>query len=289
MYRQFLVVTFVSLLGCGGVEGTDPDAINVDPDAAPPVTCTGPFATLAPVPGLASATDAEYGPRYSPDELTAYLGYGPQGGNARISIARRASVDDAFTTPQPIAALASELPQLSPTVTADQLTLVYTLWGDEEALWMTTRASTDDEFGAPVHLDAFDGLGNARQASLTRDGSELWFTTDDGIYRATRAGDTYQDPVLTIPRGGGGELVYATPSADALTIYVTEILAASLVWRAERATTADPLGQRELVTMPGVVDGYVIASWLSDDGCRLYGYQSANGSGDAVVATRAAD
>ena len=285
------VVLLAALAACGGGAGGDdaPDIDSGPPDASA-VQCTGGFGAAQPVLGLDGTGTMELGARFSPDEKTAYYTFATDvAAPGDVAYSARESTDVPFGERHLIAAIDTDISrEIAPTVSGDGLTLVYVQWADngDETLWLSTRASVADDFGAPTHLAALDVGGTSRHPYLSRDGERLWFSASDGIRVAERQGDDFPSSTVAIA-GGLGELVYPTVSADELEIFVGVVSGGVAIERASRASTGDDFGPLGPVTITSPGNGNGISpTWLSNDGCRLYLYENGVQDANVLVAER---
>jgi hypothetical protein len=286
-----IAVPILLLCACGGGGGGGDDDVTA-PDAAPPDAisqeqqCFGAWGPIAPVPGLDTEAN-ELGPRLSPDERTVYITYVTDPNvPSEIAVAHRDSVDEPFGTPELIPAAQSDMRELAPSVSDDGLTLVFTRWdgGINENLWISTRESVDDDFGTAVQLTGLTGA-QPRHGILSPDGTRLWYAAQEDVYVATRTGDTFGDAVAQQLYS----YVYPIPSADELTIYYGSNDGVD-TYRATRASTADAWSTPPDEVSPphgSIVTQAAIATWVSPDGCRMYGYASEQATANVWMSTRA--
>lgn len=163
---------------------------------------------------------------------------------------------------------------------------------------MATRGSVLAEFGLPglaANVNASDLSQSDAQPFVTADGSELWFGSSRtptmggyDLWRAPRSGAGFGTPVRVAELGSSAHDWFPTPSADRLTIYISSnrtgpgTRGGFDVWRARRTTVNDGFAAPTLVEELSTA-GDDRATWLSADGCRMYG----GVNGDIFVATRA--
>ncbi len=170
-----------------------------------------------------------------------------------------------------------------PTISSDGLEMIYVSndapSGGANDLWVTTRASIDDVWGAPRALDINSGTKD-QTPSLSEDGLTLWFSSgragagDDDIYVTTRsartAGWTAPVPVAelgttredrgTSPFAGGLGLLFgrADDTSGPFDIFATD-----------RGSTSDPWSMPVMVTeLDSAADDR--NPHVSPDGTRVY-------------------
>jgi hypothetical protein len=230
---------------------------------------------------LSTSVDDETRARFSPDELTAYYTWDWY----RLAVSHRESVDEPFGPPT---LLENPSPMLedSPTVSRDGLEMIFYRrdGGDTTStLFRATRNRLDEDFGEPAALSQFDSLGRPRQPYLSADGSELWFASDRGIERARRTADGFDHATAMLESPAEGSLSDPVLSADGLTLFYGGI------YMSVRASVDDTFPPGEPVVFPPIPDeSYLLPSWISPDGCRLYlAEQGDSGTADIVVSTRA--
>jgi hypothetical protein len=127
--------------------------------------------------------------------------------------------------------------------------------------------------------------------------SELWFTSSragglggQDIYRARFDGATFTDPVLITELSSSYTDWLPVISADRLTAYIATDRPTSLgdldIWMSHREKVSDPFTPPEPVDEVNSAAGER-ATWLSDDGCRLYLFRvDTLGARDVYVAVR---
>jgi hypothetical protein len=180
-----------------------------------------------------NSTDEDQSPGVTADGLTIYSTRRrprPIGtGSSDMWMATRAPRADAWSTPVFVAELSSAADDFEPQPDETGLRLVlYRDMGGSRDLYVATRASTADSWGAPVLLANVSGVGDERSPSLRDAGRELWFTSDrdsptagvHDIYRATRAstGDDFSagEPVEMLNTDAGDDDPWISPDGRVL-------------------------------------------------------------------------
>jgi len=283
-------------IGCG----SDAPAIDASPAA---VACdpAARFGPPVPIQGLATKERHETFPRLSADELTIYFASATlvNDSDYDLYLAKRASLTEPFGAPIPLTTVNSTASESSPSVSSDGLSLWFTsdrAPDEGQHLYLATRTSTSDEFGAPTlasTVNASDSSVNDLDPFISADNNELWFVSNrtpgvgaSDIWYATRTGIAFSamnvEPL-------NSPLIDVNPllSADGLTIYFFSVRAGGGVVRSHRNRVDDPFPPptsvdelNEPTTAP------TKATWLSPDGCRIYGATQDTGSLDIYVATR---
>jgi Tol biopolymer transport system component len=150
------------------------------------------FGNAALVPGVNSA-NSEHLPWVSSDALEILFSSTRAGGSGSYDIYRatRANRAAPFTGVTNLGALNSPSPDESPSVSGDQLSLVFTSSrSGNYDIWLATRPSPTSAFGAPSPVDALNGTSDDMNITLSSDGLEVIFSSDRQgtvfLYRATR-------------------------------------------------------------------------------------------------------
>lgn len=259
--------------------------------AAPAAGCdmNRPFATQVLVSGIED-DDTGYGlPRLSRDEMRAY--YSSAAG--QLVRTERTTMTGAFVSSSQVLAMAGAW---QPTLTQDELTMVFSRGDQNEQLYIATRSSSAVPFASATPLGSVNSSGRAQIDPYIRgDGKELFFHRynpgDQGdrgdIYSAAITGTSVSaaQPVANINSQADDR--YPVVSADGLTIYWgsnrTDLGGRGLtdIYMAKRASVAQPFSGVTNVSELNSTDDERPA-WVSNDGCRLY-YQKGK---SLVVATR---
>jgi len=272
------------------------------PDAPAPPRCdpTAAFGTPAPVAGLDTAGD-EVDARLSPDELVVVFAYASvPGGKLDIYTATRASPTASFGAPSPIGAVNSVYDDSAPTLSPDQLLLVFD--SNRGASGMThiyasARASATATFGPPTEAIALsDGedhpmLANGTAlyfASATRPGvgmHDLWRTAVD---ETGATGTPMQVPGAAINTADDEDDPVVSPDELAL-FFVRTAAAGAGVYGATRPAADADFGEPALVSGLVPTSSTATPTWISPDLCDLYFSSDAPGGAggqDIYVVTR---
>jgi hypothetical protein len=121
----------------------------------------------------------------SPDGLRIYLQSQRAGTGMRdLYVATRPSIGAAWTTPVEIAELDSDANDVNPTLSADELTLVFDSDRgnaiNQRDLYIATRAAIGHPWSAPIRIDELSTGSAELDAFLAPDGRTLMFTSDRG-------------------------------------------------------------------------------------------------------------
>ncbi len=156
-------------------------------------------------PMINSSADEE-GASISTDGLTLYFSSNRPGGHGGwdLWVATREKIDDDWGTPLNLGSTVnSSANEAAPFISADGLQLYFFDWGVLRPggyggidIWVTTRATTDDEWGVPVNLGPpVNSSAHDKHASISADGLALFFcSTRSGGYGG---GDLYVTTRLT--------------------------------------------------------------------------------------------
>jgi hypothetical protein len=110
-----------------------------------------------------------------------------------LQVANRTSVQDDFAPGSPIAELAGGSAKGYPALSGDELTMYFESYssGSNLDLFQVTRATKASAWGTPVAIDAVNTTADEVDASVTADGTELYFSSgisgNQHIYRSTRS------------------------------------------------------------------------------------------------------
>jgi Tol biopolymer transport system component len=292
--RWFGIVALGVLLGCGSVGSPEIDA--------PPQGGCDPLGAFDPprLLGLDPA-GAPADPALSPDELTLYLTRDSSAGNRDLFVAARSRTTEPFGAPAAITSVNSSSNESTATVSSDGLTLLFQsarVTGQGDHLYVATRTSAIAAFGAPALVAGVASpvmTDDDTEPFITSDGQELWFissrTGSLDIYRATKAGAGFANPVAVAELNSASSEEHVTLSADRLTVYFSSnrpgpgAQGGVDIYRARRTTTADGFGAPVLVTELSTT-GNDNPRWLSADNCRLYLHSNIGGAFNIYVANR---
>jgi hypothetical protein len=323
MRTSRLALVGLLALGCGSSSGGNdagPDAANdvvtsdtgaqdaggdVSDAAAAACDPTKPFGAPAVLTSIDTA-DPEGSIWLSPDEKIAYVGTvradsGVSSGH--IFVAVRADLTDSFGPLTPLPGLAGAGYDESPSLTPDALTLVFdsnrAATSSPSDLFIATRINTVVNFGTPTALATLNSVNTDVQPNISGDGNTIYFAsnrnnTQYDLFAATKGGSGYSIVTTSSPvaalndaQANEGDPV---PTADGLTMYYSTNKAGPYaVWVATRATTSDAFGSAKAVTEVNASAADRFPTFISNDGCRLYGSGTvANGPGslDVWVATK---
>jgi hypothetical protein len=258
-----------------GPDGAGPDGA---PDSVVPRVCTPlqRFGAPTPVTGLNEASHGVISARFSPDELTAYLGMF-RATQPDIFVATRGKLSDPFGAPTPLPFVNTTTTEEFATVTADGLTMYLDSTRPYYSLFVSTRPATVAEFSPAIELDYLHVSGEGAPYVLP-DGSALYYHTyranNFDVYRAQkRATASDFAPAQPVSINSNGDESVPVVSPDELTIYffhTGDTRGPDGVWMATRGSVSEPFAAP--VGLPELNDPYPPASptWISPDGCRLY-------------------
>jgi len=245
-----------------------------------------------------NSSGAELTPHLSADGLEFYFDRG--GKESGIYVARRATLDGEWEP-------ASEIPNLTwyhhPFLTPDGLTLFLTRERERPGtfaswdLWVTTRATKDDNWGTPVNLGAtVNSSSDDGGPSLSADGLELYFSSNRpggyggyDLWMTTRAtvNDDWGTPVnLGPPLNTSAHEAFQSTSRDGLVFFFCSTRSGGSggwdLYMARRATTKDPWGSP--TNLGPTVNSAASDQWVrvSADGSILY-FSSSRAGGLGTV------
>lgn len=269
-----------------GVDAVVEATIDARPDAPkPPCDLSKPFGKLSPIVELNTPDQWEGMLRLSPDGLTAYYQRHFESTLWDIYTASRASLLSPFGNAKAIAAIDTTDGEGAPFASADGLSLFFGRTSQatqDYDVWVTTRASTADDFGPP----SLAGLPKRSLTPYLVGDDVLYFATNPtvDIVRTTRKGLTFGPIVsqLTTPRNES----WPALTGDELTMYysvggsgVGSGIDIAVATRSSRdAPFAPGTRVKELDT-----DADELASFVSPDGCTLYVSSTAEGTLDLYV------
>ena len=286
-----LAIMGVLASGCGRLRFDAHDAAAgaiTDAIGDAPGTCArwSTFAVPQVLPGPIQSASDDWFPTPSADQLTLWF-YSVRGGDDDIYVATRASIADPFSAAVQVAELDTAASEAGPTVTADELHMVFSRDGlPERALFETVRLTTNDPWGTPIGIVAIHVAGqNDYDPFLTADGLRLMFvsnrTGNYALFEATR-------PTIDAAFGAAtsiDELGLAqspTLSTDGLDIMFASTRAPTVgahdIWRASRPALDQPFAAPTHVDeLATVMDEFGLR--LSYDGATLYLNYATNVAG----------
>jgi hypothetical protein len=150
-----------------------------------------PWNTPVRVDELSMPNTYIYGPAPIPSQLAMVFSSTRDSGNLDLFLATRASVTDAWRTPQPFSELNTAAGEADPFLTGDGLTLYFQsdASGNDE-LVVATRRSTTEPFGAPVPLVELNSSANEQDLWMSADGHHVIFSSnrngDKDLFEAFR-------------------------------------------------------------------------------------------------------
>jgi serine/threonine protein kinase/Tol biopolymer transport system component len=224
-------------------------------------------------------------------------------------------VDFTFGTPLPVPNVSSEYDEGAPRISADGLSLYFNGWLNNRPggyggadIWVSTRATTDDDWGTPVNLGpTVNSPSLDASPCISTSGLELYFASrrsggygDADLYvtRRARLSSPWEEPENLGPDFNSAAWDGAPNlSADDLSLYFFS-------WRdgqypggdifvATRASLSEPWSQPLNVGAP--INTHAYGEWassISPDGLTLFFCDSfplrpdGHGGGDLWVATR---
>jgi hypothetical protein len=270
--------------GPGGDDGPGSDGGHDANGDAPIVpTCDPKKDFTAPVVLAGISTGANEGSaRFTDDELTIWFDTDRgDGGPFDLYTATRATTGSAFGPATPIPGVNTALQDFAPSVTSDELTIVYEQQDKTgvSRLYSATRAAPNGTFGNITALTTINSNDYTANPFLRGNGSELWYVNETApllgidIWRATLQAGKYVGAKVPVVSTNAEELAPVI-SADGLTLYygsdaTVAGFAGINVWVAKRASTAvDFATPSPLTSVSSASDEQ--PTWVSPDGCRLY-------------------
>ncbi|MHC4165781.1 MAG: SgcJ/EcaC family oxidoreductase [Planctomycetota bacterium] len=154
---------------------------------------------------IINSSAGDSSPSISADGLELYFGSSRPGGSGGgdLWVATRATIHDDWAEPVNLGPIVnSPASEGAPTISANGLELYFSDWGDprpggvgETDLWVTRRATKEDEWGEPVNLGPnINSSTHEVTPEISADGLELYFESDrpgglgfDDLYVSTRA------------------------------------------------------------------------------------------------------
>ncbi len=220
------------------------------------------FGTPTNLGPVVNTSSREAHPSISASGLSLYFdsrwpgGYG----DTDIWVSTRATTDDDWGTPMNLGATVnSSAGDISPSISADSLSLFFDSSrpgvGGGRDLWVTTRASTDDDWGTPVNLGlTVNSLAVDSCPSISTDGLSLFFGSPrpgglglKDIWVTTRPStdDDWGTPVNPTVNSSSNECCPSI-SADGLALFFESMRTGGYgkgdIYVSSRATKGDPWG-----------------------------------------------
>jgi Tol biopolymer transport system component len=214
-----------------------------------------------------------------------------------------ANADYVFGTPTNLGSTVnSSVEEWGPSFSADGLSLYFSSRrpaGGDSNIWVTTRATTEHDWGAPVSLGpTVNSSADDAEPTISADGLSLFFmsTRTDGygdrdIWLTTRPtiSDAWGPPINLGPKVNGPHPDGCPNiSADGLSLFFISLRPGGSggadIWVTRRATTDDDWGAP--VNLGPKVNGSAWDLWpcISADGLRLFfGSDRPGGQGDADI------
>jgi len=255
------------------------------------------FGTLTKMGPTVNSTATDSDPSITSDGLELFFeGRGPEGhGLADIYVSTRETTDDPWGEAVNLGPIVNGSDwDNAPDISADGLSLYFGSrrvggYGDFD-LWVTTRATKDEEWEEPVNLGTVVNSASEEFApSISADGLSLYFTSNrpggignDDIWVVTRAttDDPWEQPV-NLGSVVNSSRYEAMPdiSTDGLTLFFCDFMGGPFrpggyggqdIWVTMRASTNDPWG--EPVNLGPVVNSssFDFSPNISADGSTLY-------------------
>jgi hypothetical protein len=183
----------------------DADAAPVFADAGALDASLGPFSAPSPVEAIDDPDANNTDPSMTSDERELYF-VSDRSGNQDIWVSRRDGADAAWGVPSSVDELNTPMPEQSPGVSFDGLTLWFSrsVMRNQPQIWVTTRSALGDTWGAPTEVTELDGQGTQTSAKVDEDALLMVFvSTRSGsaqIYTTTRPNtqSTWGTPVATM-------------------------------------------------------------------------------------------
>ncbi|MCA9666075.1 MAG: PD40 domain-containing protein [Myxococcales bacterium] len=144
-------------------------------------------ADFKPIAAINAIGIQKYDPHPSYDNLRLYfIASDINGGGSQtdILVSSRASPSDPFGAPVAVMGVNSGSIDANPTLTADELTIVFNSsrpsgQGSND-LYYATRATRQDAFGAPQPVPTLNSPDSDTELHITLDGCEVYFTSNRG-------------------------------------------------------------------------------------------------------------
>jgi len=205
-----------------------------------------------------------------------------------------------FDPPVLVAELASPSRTDNPTLTGDLLEIYFTTdrGSGNGDVWLATRASPDQPFGAAVALTAVNGDSFETSSAISSDGLTLWFGSDraggaGGVdiwvsQRATRA-SAWSTPVDVVSLNSPADDIPRPPGQHARVMPMASQRAVAgnyQTYLAPRATTGAPFAAPAAIPELDYADRSTVDGFLTDDGLTMF-FSSSPVAAPADAATPA--
>jgi beta-lactamase regulating signal transducer with metallopeptidase domain len=229
------------------------------------------FSTPTNLGTMVNSSSNEASPNISADGLSLFfLSTRPGGsGQGDLWVTTRETIHDPWGNPVNLGPTVNSSDwEVHPCVSADGLTLYFGSYNRPGGsglydLWVTTRETTNDDWGTPVNLGPTVNSSAGEWAqSLSADGLELYFSSDRSgghgrldLWVTTRetTNDDWGEPVnlgTTVNSSADDSFPYISP--DGLTLFFSDYLFGTSrpggyggadIWMTTRATKSDPWGE----------------------------------------------
>ncbi len=218
---------------------------------------------------------------------------------ALVMSAKVVKADFTFGTPTIVPNVNSSSEELNASISADGLSLYFISsraggFGGRD-IWVSTRATTDDDWGEPVNLGpTINTSAGEWGVSISSDGLSLYFDTSQNgstavndLWVATRAttDDDWGNPVSLGPTvNSSGDDYTPSISADGLSLYFNSDRSGGVgaydLWVTTRETIHDPWGTPVNLGPTVNSSAFDVFPGISADGRMLFfAYFASDGSG----------
>jgi hypothetical protein len=232
-------------------------------------------------------------PTLTGDELEIYFNSN-RDGTGDIFMSTRASIADAWSTPQTVVPLSSpSYNENTPEVSADGLELYFirdtTASGD---VYVSTRALRTDAWSTPTFVPELTTVYGDASPTLTADRLTMYLANDGGtngfeVYRATRNSLTSAwsapAPVSELSSAAFDSDAFVTTDGTELYWSSTRNATKSALWHATRASAVDPFASLGVVTELDLTTYDEDDPWVSSDGHRIYFSRGMTQSSDMKI------
>jgi hypothetical protein len=275
-----------SVAACGGHDAK-PDAAS----DAPGQRCdpTAPFGAPLALANLDTDRNDACA-RLTGDELTIVFCRSNPDGTWDLYSSTRTNATDPFGAPQIMAAINSIYSDLWPSISADGLTLYFNsdrVTPGTYKTYVSHRTTLQSQFQTPDVETAL--ADNDQHAYITADGTGLYLASRvrpgagaSDIFRAPRMLSGAIAAPVAVLGGVNSTADELTPAVtgDELHIYFCRRdmpTSTCDIYTASRSSPADGFGAA--TALPGFADPTLeeVPTWVSPDGCHLYGYSNAPG------------